>query len=69
VPNLTRRDGSALEKMISPLFDSGAANDEAPSDAAVATAANDSNAAGGSEEGAASPLKTARSAKKQGRKG
>jgi len=69
VPNLTRRDGSALEKMISPLFDSGAANDETPSDAAVAKAANDSDAVGGSEEGAAVPHKTTRSAKKQGRKG
>jgi integrase len=69
VPNLTRRDGSALEKMISPLFDSGAANDETPSDAAVAKAANDSDAVGGSEEGASSPHKTTRSTKKQGRKG
>jgi len=68
VPNLTRRDGSALEKMISPLLDSGAANDETPSDAAVATAANDSDAVGASEEGAATPHQTTRSTKKRGGK-
>jgi len=41
VPNLTRRDGSAIEKMISPLFEPDAANDATSNPLTLVVPAND----------------------------